>query len=174
MSEDVTLGVFIAIPEPHASVLKGWRRQVGDPLAAKVPPHVTLLPPTQISRDELPAVHKHLLQAAESAPPFPMHLFGTGTFRPLSPVVFIQVARGIAECEVLEKAVRSGPLACDLHFPYHPHVTVAQEIPDAGLDEAYEGLAAFVARFQVAGFRLSERAPDGTWSTRGDYALGLL
>src|SRR6202044_259780 len=101
----IELGVMIAVPEPHASVLSGWRKQVGDPAAERVAPHVTLLPPTRVSRDELPAVRQHLTKAAEAAARFPMHLSGTGTFRPMSPVVFIQVAQGIANCEMLEKAI---------------------------------------------------------------------
>src|ERR1700710_1751974 len=136
----VVLGVSIAVPEPHATVLTKWRRQVGDPQAEFVWPHVTLLPPTPVAVAELAEVEQHLREGGAQRDPFSMHLFGTGTFRPISPVVFIQVARGLADCELLEKAIRSGPLERDLDFPYHPHVTVAQDVPDEALDEAYEGL----------------------------------
>ena len=101
-----------------------------------------------------------------------MHLFGTGTFRPMSPVVFIQVARGIADCETLEAAIRSGPLLRELDFTYHPHVTVAQEVPDDALDEAYEGLSNFVARFPVDHFSLFCQTGDGPWKHE-DFRLGL-
>jgi 2'-5' RNA ligase len=169
----VTVGVLIEIPEPHASVLSGWRKRVGDELGAVIPPHVTLLPPTPIERSELPAVHTHLAKSAEAGHPFPMHLFGTGTFRPMSPVVFIQVARGIADCEGLQRLVRSGPLTRELEFTYHPHVTVAQDIPDEQLDAAYDGLASFIARFPVDHFSLFERAPAGAWSRLEDFRLGI-
>lgn len=165
------LGVAIAIPQPHASVLTKWRRQVGDPAADLVWPHVTLLPPTPVRPDELAAIETHLAQAAASAEPFVMHLAGTGTFRPTSPVVFIQVAMGVSQCEALESAIRRGPLERTLNFPYHPHVTVAQEIEDAGLDEAFEGLASFVARFRVESFVLFSRDPDGTWTWRTEFPL---
>ena len=101
-----------------------------------------------------------------------MHLAGTGTFRPISPVVFIQVANGLSACELLERDIRCGPLARELEFPYHPHVTVAQDIPDAGLDEAYEGLSGFVARFSVDRFVLFERNGDGSWHWRTEFPLG--
>ena len=168
-----TIGVIIVIPEPHASVLSGWRQRLGDTLGEAIPPHVTLFPPTKVRAEELPAIRTHLAKAAESATAFPMHLFGTGTFRPLSPVVFIQVASGIADCELLENAIRSGPLTRDLPFPFHPHVTIAQEIADDRLDEAYEGLAKFVARFSVDHFSLFERAAEGSWSRQEDYRLGV-
>ena len=166
------LGVAIAIPQPHASVLVKWRRQVGDPAAELVFPHVTLLPPTPVDADSLPDVEKHLAVAALAHEPFTVHLAGTGTFRPISPVVFIQVANGLSACELLERDIRCGPLARELEFPYHPHVTVAQHIPDAGLDEAYEGLSGFVARFSVDRFVLFERSGDGSWHWRTEFPLG--
>lgn len=171
MTREVLLGVAVAIPQPHATVLTKWRRQVGDPAAEKVFPHVTLLPPTPVPADALEAVEKHLTDAAANQAPFVMHLAGTGTFRPRSPVVFVQVAAGVAQCEVLERAIRSGPLCRDLDYPYHPHVTVAQDVEDAALDEAYNGLSGFVARFPVDNFVLFCREQDGSWRWRTEFPL---
>ena len=170
---DVMVGVAIAIPQPHAGVLTKWRRQVGDPAAELVFPHVTLLPPTPVPGGELESVEAHLAEAAAAHTPFPMHLAGTGTFRPTSPVVFIQVAMGVAQCERLEHSIRRGPLDRELAFPYHPHVTVAQEIDDDGLDEAYDGLSGFVARFLVESFVLFSRDADGSWTWRTEFPLGV-
>ena len=172
MTDEVMVGVAIAIPQPHATVLANWRRQIGDPAADLVFPHVTLLPPTPVPADMMDNVEKHLADAAASHRPFVMHLAGTGTFRPTSPVVFIQVATGVSDCEILERAIRSGPLARELEFPYHPHVTVAHQIPDAALDEAYDGLSGFVARFSVARFVLFLRDADGRWTWRTEFPLG--
>ena len=72
----------------------------------------------------------------------------------------------------MEKSIRSGPLSCDLDFPYHPHVTVAQQIPDECLDDAYDGLSDFMARFRVDSFSLLERSEAGTWTKHADYPLG--
>jgi 2'-5' RNA ligase len=170
--DEVLLGVAIAIPQPHATVLTSWRRRVGDPAAELVFPHVTLLPPTPVPADSMDEVEKHLADAATGHQPFVMHLAGTGTFRPTSPVVFIQVATGVSDCELLERDVRSGPLGRELDFPYHPHVTVAQDIGDAGLDDAYDGLAGFVARFRVERFVLFSRGADGRWTWRTEFPLG--
>jgi 2'-5' RNA ligase len=172
MPQTITVGVAIAIPEPHATVLTNWRRRVGDPAADLIWPHVTLLPPTPVPVDAMDKIEMHLADAAAAHRPFVMHLSGTGTFRPTSPVVFIQIARGVADCELLEKTIRQGPLERDLPFPYHPHVTVAQEIDDTGLDLAYDGLAGFVARFPVDGFGLFSRDPDERWRWRTEFALG--
>jgi 2'-5' RNA ligase len=170
--DDVMVGVAIAIPQPHATVLTNWRRRVGDPAADLVWPHVTLLPPTAVPADVLPSVEQHLNDVASVGRPFLMHLAGTGTFRPTSPVVFVQVARGVGDCEILESAIRCGPLARELEFPYHPHVTVAQDIDDEGLDTAYDGLTDFVARFPVDHFVLFSRDADSSWHWRTEFPLG--
>lgn len=168
----MTLGVVIQIPQPHATVLTNWRHRVGDPLAHDIPPHVTLLPPTELNRADMDDIDKHLQVAAGNCQPFTMHLAGTGTFRPLSPVVFIQVARGLAECEVLEAEIRRGPLERQLEFPYHPHVTVAHHVSEDALDTAYDGLADFVARFPILTFQLFELKDDEGWVKFAEYELG--
>lgn len=168
----VTVGVAIAIPQPHATVLTNWRRAVGDPAAELIFPHVTLLPPTPVPTEQLDQIDEHLAAAARRSEPFRMHLSGTGTFRPVSPVVFVQVAQGLSNCEVLERAVRAGPLDRELDFPYHPHVTVGQDVDDAELDRAFDGLSDFVARFAVTGFVLFCRDEDWRWRRRTEYRLG--
>lgn len=172
MSKSLLVGVAIAVPQPHATVLTSWRRRVGDPAADFVFPHVTLLPPTPTEPEDLVDIEKHLAHVAHHSAPFTMHLAGTGTFRPTSPVVFVQVARGVGDCEQLETAIRRGPLERELQFPYHPHVTVAQEISDDALDAAYDGLSGYVARFPVDRFVLFSRDADRSWRWGTEFLLG--
>src|SRR3954465_15296881 len=167
----LTLGVAISVPPPWREELSDWRARVGAPGAGRVFPHVTLLPPTEVPAGTMPAIMEHLTETAACFPPFALHLSGTGTFRPVSEVVFVVVAAGIAQCEQLEAKVRSGPLARETRFPYHPHVTVAHDIPAAGLDRAYAGLADFEARFPVPGFTVFEQVAGGVWETRKDFVL---
>ena len=167
----INLGVAISVPQPWRDELSAWRERVGDPEGARVPPHVTLLPPTQVLAARIEEIDEHLAATAGGCAPFEMHLSGTGTFRPVSDVVFVVVAAGIAQCEQLELRVRSGPLERETRFPYHPHVTVAHDIPAAGLDAAYEGLAGFEARFPVTGFTAFEQAAGGVWVPRRDFVL---
>jgi 2'-5' RNA ligase len=131
-----------------------------------------LLPPTAVDGDGLERIEDHLLAVAQAGEPFDLLLRGTGTFRPVSPVVFVQVAAGISRIERLEAAVRSGPLARDLKFPFHPHVTVAHDVPDEDLERAFDELAHYEARFRVWGFSLYEHGPDGVWRPQRDYVLG--
>lgn len=172
MTSTRVLGIVVDIPEPHAAVFRGWRDRVGDPQALQVPPHVTLLPPTPVPADAVDKIDAHLEQASTATGEFSMHLAGTGTFRPVSQVVFVQVATGIGECEVLASAIRSGPLEKELDFPYHPHVTIAQDVDPIALDAAYEGLSGFAARFTVADFTMYEQRADGGWDPIRSFPLG--
>ncbi|MER6916959.1 2'-5' RNA ligase family protein [Streptomyces sp. NPDC000594] len=170
----VTLGVSIAVPEPYGSLLQERRAGFGDPAAYGIPTHVTLLPPTEADPALLPAVEAHLTEVAAMAAAFPMRLRGTGTFRPVSPVVFVKVVEGAAACSWLQKQVRdaAGPLRRELQFSYHPHVTVAHAIADEAMDRAHEELASFEAAWSCASFALYEQGPDGVWRKLREYAFG--
>jgi 2'-5' RNA ligase len=165
------LGVVVPLPEPWAQLLVDWRSKVGDPLASVVPPHVTLLPPTEVPLADRAAISAHLAEVAQLHPPFDMHLSGTGTFSPVSDVVFVAVARGIGNCELIANDVRQGPLARALSFPYHPHVTVAHDVPPDMLELAYSGLSDLSAEFRVDHFTEFEQTPGGAWSIAREYPL---
>ncbi|MDQ2624208.1 MAG: 2'-5' RNA ligase family protein [Actinomycetota bacterium] len=169
---EVRLGVAIAIPEPFARALQAARDSFGDPLARLIPPHVTLLGPTVRASSALEEVEAHLEAVAARHEPFTMHLRGTGTFRPVSPVVFVQVAHGIAACERLEADIRSGVLDEHREFNYHPHVTVAHELEDPALDEAFSSLERFEASFVVDSFSLFDHGEDGLWRPAREFRLG--
>ncbi|MEO6712506.1 MAG: 2'-5' RNA ligase family protein [Mycobacteriales bacterium] len=166
------IGVAIAVPPPYGAELADWRAHFGDPQARLVPTHVTLLPPTAITGARLPVIEEHLRAVARDEVPFEVLLRGSGTFRPVSPVTFVALASGISACERLEDKVRSGPLARDLKFNYHPHVTVAHDLDDVALDKAFEELASYEAKFSALGFTLFEEGRDRAWRPLVDFTFG--
>lgn len=166
-----TIGVAIGLPEPVAGELREWRETFGDPLARAVPPHITLVPPTVVDDAELPRIEAHLDEVAARHAPFEIQLRGTGSFLPVSPVVFVALATGISNCERLEADVRRGPLSRPLKFYYHPHVTVAHELTPEALDRAFTELADYRATFWVREFGLFEQDGDGVWHPQRAFTL---
>ena len=166
-----TIGVAIAVPQPWGAQLQDYRTALGDDTAAGIPTHITLMPPYEIEPEDLPHIEQHLAQAAATSPAFRVHLRGTGTFRPVSPVVFVTVVEGISGCEQLALSIRRGPLACDLQFPYHPHVTVAHHLDDTALDKAFSELADFECEFEADRFSLYVHDDDNGWVPTRDYLL---
>lgn len=165
------IGVAIAVPEPWGSELREHRMGTGDPQAEGVPTHVTLLAPVEIADADMAPVEKHLSGVAVRHAPFTLHLRGTGTFRPVTEVVFVAVAAGIAECERLAASVRTGPLTYEARFPYHPHVTVAHDVAPEQADRVFEELAGYEARFGVGEFVLYAHWGDGVWRVQRRFPL---
>lgn len=164
-----TIGVAIAIPRPFADELEGWRERFGDPAAHLIQAHVTLLPPTQV--DDVQAVEAHLQGVAARHAAFPVLLQGTSTFRPLSPVVYVRVAAGAEQIVTLESDVRSGPLQRTLRFDFHPHVTIAHDLPEATLVVAQRTLADYEAAFTADAITLYEMGSGGVWGPLRDFEL---
>jgi 2'-5' RNA ligase len=166
-----TIGVAISIPPPWAQALDAVRASSGDPLAELIPAHLTLLGPTDIDGLRLEDIEAHLADVAARHSPFKVHLRGTGTFRPVTEVVFVTVAAGISDCERLAAAVRSGPLTRELHYPYHPHVTIAHDVPTPALDRVYVEMAHFDAEFTAGYFTLYVHDADGQWRPIREFQL---
>jgi 2'-5' RNA ligase len=166
------IGVAIGIPEPYGRELQGWRERLGDPNAKRIVPHVTLLPPSEVMTSALERIEEHLRRIAADETPFDIRLRGSATFLPVSPVVFVPLVQGISECERLESRVRSGPLGREVSFPYHPHVTVAHDLPPDALDRAFESVRGYEATFRVWGYTLFEQDVDGTWRPQRDFVFG--
>jgi len=167
-----TIGLAVAVPDPWGSHLQDYRIRLGDETATGIPTHITLMPPIDVDEDLIPGILDHLWGIADGSAPFTVHLRGTGTFRPVSPVVFVNVVEGISSCEVLASAVRKGPLAIDAQFPYHPHVTVAHHLGDELLDKAFYELTSFSARFTVDHFTMYVHRDEIGWTPAREFTLG--
>jgi len=168
----LTIGVSIAVPDPEGSALQDFRVDLGDDSAKHIPTHITLVPPTEIPDEDLAAITEHLGEVAAGQQPFAVRLHGTGTFRPTSPVVFVGVIAGIAGCQQLAAATGTGPLAVDVEFPYHPHVTVAHHLEEDLLDRAFTELAGYEASFEVTEFWLYVHDEHHGWRPDRAFTLG--
>lgn len=167
----LTIGVSIAVPEPWGSRLQYFRVTNGDELGAGIPTHITLVPPVEVDPSDLDRVERHLDRVARAFPAYRIQLRGSGTFRPVSPVVFVNLVQGISRTEQLAHECRQGPLAVRLHFPYHPHVTVAHHLDDDRLDRAFDELSTFDATFVATDFHLYVHDPDQGWKATRDFEL---
>ena len=178
------IGVAIALPSHYAAQVRAVREAAGDPMADVVPPHITLLPPTAVDVDSLDEVMRHLRNVAAGTQPFDVRLDQVGTFRPVSPVVYLGLRNGAQECDRLQMRVRDrrGPLARSLSFPFHPHVTLAHEVADQDLDLAAREGAELAMDFTVTKlhlYRHLERSlqpgrtdVEGAWEVAAAFAFG--
>ncbi|HEX8135898.1 MAG TPA: 2'-5' RNA ligase family protein, partial [Actinomycetes bacterium] len=136
------LGVIVPLPEPLAIHVQAWRRALRDPTAARIGPHLTLVPPQTLTDEQVPAARALVERAAAEAMACVVELEGTASFLPSSPVAFLVVKEGGPALEALEAALRMPPLDRRTH-PFHPHVTVTQDRPAGEIEAAARELARF-------------------------------
>jgi 2'-5' RNA ligase len=169
-SDGISVGVILRFPPEVAEELQRWRASFGDPMAGVIPAHITLVTTTMTQDWE--ATRCHVRDVASKQEPFTVTIAGTGSFRPVSPVVFLKVDDGFAECVRLHRLLQTGPLERELPFAYHPHVTVAHDVAPESLDEAETVLKNYRATFPVASMGLYEHDDNGIWQLREELDFG--
>ncbi|MFW0773780.1 2'-5' RNA ligase family protein [Paenarthrobacter nitroguajacolicus] len=168
--ETMCVGVILGFPPEIARELQEWRASFGDPMAEVIPAHITLI--TTTPTQDWAATREHVREVARNQEPFDITISGTGSFRPVSPVVFVNVEEGFEECVKLHEKLQTGPLERMLPFPYHPHVTVAHDVAQENLDEAETVLRDYRATFPVVSMGLYEHDTNGIWQLREELDFG--
>jgi 2'-5' RNA ligase len=88
--------------------------------------HVSLLPPRPLSVDWKVAADQ-VRTTLENCQPFEIDLSRIEVF-PVTDVIYLEVGRGAAELYRVHEAINAGALGFQDPFPYHPHVTLAQQV----------------------------------------------
>lgn len=170
VSDGMSLGVILGFPPEIAEELQRWRASFGDPMATVIPAHITLV--TTTPTQDWEKARDHVREVARTQAPFMVTIAGTGSFRPVSPVVFINVEEGFGACVELHEKLQTGPLERELPFAYHPHVTIAHDVAPESLDEAETVLKDYRATFPVVSMGLYEHDTDGIWQLREELDFG--
>jgi 2'-5' RNA ligase len=170
-TEGISVGVILGFPPDIAEELQQWRASFGDPMAGVIPAHITLVTTTPTRDWE--ATRSHVREVARNQEPFTVTISGTGSFRPVSPVVFLNVEDGFGACVKLHEQLQTGPLHRDLPFAYHPHVTIAHDVAPESLDEAETVLKDYSVTFPVASMGLYEHDTNGIWQLREELDFGI-
>jgi 8-oxo-dGTP pyrophosphatase MutT (NUDIX family)/2'-5' RNA ligase len=163
--------VVAPLPEPLGIYVQAWRRALGDPAAARIAPHLTLVPPQTVAERDLDRAVALVERTAEAAMPFLVELAGTATFLPASPVAYLVVREGGPALETLEAALRESPLDRRTH-PFHPHVTLVQDRPPEQIEAAAAELAGFRAMFPVRDLAVLREEHDKTWRPLASVPVG--
>lgn len=170
-TEGISVGVILGFPPEIAEELQRWRASFGDPMAGVIPAHITLV--TTTPTQDWEATQSHVREVARNQEPFTVTISGTGSFRPVSPVVFLNVEDGFGACVKLHEQLQTGPLQRDLPFAYHPHVTIAHDVAPESLDEAETVLKDYRVTFPVASMGLYEHDTNGIWQLREELDFGI-
>jgi 2'-5' RNA ligase len=127
LAELKTVGQFALvayIPDPLARFLDDLRIELTP--GCRPHAHVTILPPRPIF-DDLKATIQQIAEDIKGIGPFRIDLGEIEMFE-ASHVVYLGLAEGANELRQLYRALNCGCLQYAENFPYHPHITIAQNI----------------------------------------------
>ena len=129
------LNVFalvIYIPDPLGRFLDDLRKALVS--GCKPHAHVSVLPPRPLAV-AWQVASKQVSDCAGARPPFDIALGGIRMF-PVTNVIYIELAQGAGQMREMHAAMNSGALGFAEPFEYHPHITLAQELPVDSVAEA--------------------------------------
>lgn len=136
---------------PLAVFLDELRRDFAPDSQAKA--HITLLPPRPLQLTPRPETiersWKDLKDRLQDFPPVRVDLGEVEVF-PLNRVIYLSLVSGAEQLRVMHDTLDSGLLRYQEPFPYHPHVTVVQELLPQNVPAAAE-----FARWRWSEFRQS-------------------
>ncbi len=173
------LNVFalvIYIPDPLGRFLDDLRKELVpyyEPHA-----HVSVLPPRPLTVDWRVA-SEQVRRLTETWSPFEIELSNIDVF-PVTDVIYIELGAGAAELRRMHAAMDCRALEFCEPYAYHPHVTLAQEIPHQRVGELldlarrrwreYAGKRSFRAERAV----FVQNTLHNCWIDLAEYSLGAV
>jgi len=126
--------LVIYIPDPLGRFVNDLRLELAP--SCRPHAHVSVLPPRPLGCPWQLAC-KEARALAEEFTPFEIEATGTAIF-PLSKVIYLEIGNGARELHRMHERLTRANLAHDEPYPYHPHITLAQELPPEAVADAYE------------------------------------
>ncbi|MHB8467217.1 MAG: GNAT family N-acetyltransferase, partial [Acidimicrobiales bacterium] len=165
----------LVIPDPPASEINGLRRAMGSGAQARIAPHVTLVPPVNVSDDRMADALAVLGHGAAAVPPLHLVLGPPATFWPANPVVYLAVDGDIDDVRRLRDRLCVDPLERREHRPFVAHATIAEHVQPDRIGAALDLLSSYRAEVTVARVQLlrqQDQGADRRWDVIADAPLG--
>lgn len=150
---------------PLSEYLTRLRRELVPECEAKA--HLTILPPRPIQGPVDDAV-RNLAQGVQEFSPVYVELGAVEMFAE-SRVIYVSVTMGRVELERMHDALNTAAVAFDEPFPYHPHITLAQDIPSDSIASVLERARHFWTiwphprSFVVENLTVVQNTADNRW-----------
>jgi 2'-5' RNA ligase/GNAT superfamily N-acetyltransferase len=161
------LAVALLIRGSVATEVDALRRATGDPDTARIPSHITLVPPVNVREADLDDVVATLRAAASATPPLTLELGPTATFLPTSPTLYLGVGGDLAALVRLRAALLAGPFDRPSPYEFVAHVTLRNPAAPEVLERARDALASYRATVTIDRVTLLEET-DRVWRPLAD------
>lgn len=165
------LGVAIVLDPPISIEINGLRRGLGDSSLDRISPHITLVPPVNVSQACLGQACDLLANVASFNDEFTLELGPPESFWPDNPVLYLKVGGDLEALHKLRNDIFHFPLERKLTWPFFPHLTIADAIDPDLIGSAIESLSSFKATVVVKKIDLLKEQSGRIWSTTSDFVL---
>ena len=135
--ETVRINLFALvtyIPNPLGEFLDGLRKELVPSCSLRS--HVSILPPRPLIHPEQEA-RDQIEKECRRTPRFRIEAGEIRVF-PVTNVIYIEVATGQHELRQMHDSLSSEALEYKEPYFYHPHITIAQQLPDDLIGESNE------------------------------------
>lgn len=156
------VAVALLPPADLARSVQTLRTALADPRLEVLPPHLTLIPPINVTDDAFAQGRSLLRYVASSSEPFGLEVGPASTFAPVTPTVHLELRGDTDPLHVLRDRLRSGPFERPDARPFHPHVTLREELVDPSPAIAAEVLRGRVGVWMVDRVQLLEQRRDAS------------
>lgn len=179
MAERRRLFGALVVRGQAAFEIDGLRRGLGSKELERLPPHLTLLAPVNLSLEDLPQAGSRFLELASRERPFALELGPPQSFAPQAPVLYLSVSAAEGELtrlKALQEALASGVLAAPearAERDFVPHVTIANRVAPEVLEASLRALSSYrqLVLFDALTLFQQQAAPGHPWSAIGEYLL---
>jgi 2'-5' RNA ligase len=121
---DLVYAVIAYVRSPVGIFVEQLRREL-HPAHTHADAHITILPPRPLEGSEEEALEL-VREAARSANRFDVAMGEVESFIPVTPTVFLRVARGAYRMRELRDKLNRAALRFEEPWPYMPHLTIAK------------------------------------------------
>ncbi len=136
------------------------RSVLDDPRLDDLPPHLTLVPPVNVSAVAFDDGLTLLRSVAASTTPFALDVGPAGTFAPATPTLHLELGGELEPLFELRRRLRTGPFGRPDEWPFHPHITLREELQDPARSGTVEAMAGGLGSWSVDRVHLLEQQRD--------------
>ena len=122
------------IPDPLAEFLDGLRKELVPSCTLRS--HVSILPPRPLFHSEEAAQHQ-IERECERTAQFRIEAGNIRVF-PVTNVIYIEIVTGEHDLRQMHDSLNAGALEYKEPYFYHPHITLAQQLPEDCIGEGHE------------------------------------
>ncbi|MGB3411451.1 MAG: GNAT family N-acetyltransferase [Microthrixaceae bacterium] len=133
----------------------------GQPRRERIPPHVTVVPPINLSEDDLVEARAILRRVASETKPFQLGFSSLASFAPSAATVHLAVADEGGHLAHIRDQIRSGPLSREDPREFSPHITLVTSASDEQIQAA----------LMVSQAHTGAAGPLGTWDVDRIFML---